>query len=294
MRATAFSSGKLIISGEHSVVYGYPALAVPLSLGLTVTLNTEQPTGAEKSQPLSPFIQYIQNVCENFFQKKWINLEVEISSQLPQNAGLGSSAALAHAYVQAYRQLCQVTISQTELLKIIFDCEKFAHSNPSGIDAAVIVHQQPIVFIKKNPEFSVTYKPVGFFPLSECVLLHSGPATESTKDMVDQVARQPKKDLILKQIGQVTEKLLQALENHQSPWKLLTENQRLLGELQVVGEKAHQMIQTIEAAGGHAKICGAGGLKTGSGVMLAYHVDKQALFDLISQYSWQYNQSFDC
>ncbi len=288
MRATAFSSGKLIVSGEHSVVYGYPALAMPVRIGLTVSLTTD-----EKSQPSSQFIQYIQNVCENFFQKKFINLVLKISSQLPQNAGLGSSAALAHAYVRAYMQLCKVTVSQDEFLKIIFECEKFAHSNPSGIDAAVIVHQQPIVFAKKNAEFLITYKPADFFPLHQCVLLHSGSATESTKEMIDHVSRQPKRDLLLKQIGEVTKELLNALETQEIPWKILTENQKLLEELDVVGEKAQKMIQTIETAGGHAKICGAGGIKTGSGVILAYHPDKQTLFDLITQHSWQYNQSFD-
>ena len=72
--------------------------------------------------------------------------------------------------------------------------------------------------------------------------------------------------------------------------KLIKENERLLEKIGAVGEKAQNMIRKIEASGGMAKVCGGGGVKAGSGMLLAVHPDKNRLMQLIKENKWPYLQ----
>jgi len=75
-------------------------------------------------------------------------------------------------------------------------------------------------------------------------------------------------------------------------WKVkkIKENQRLLEKIGVVGERAKKMVKEIEGLGGMVKICGAGGIKTGSGIMLCFHEDIDRLIQLVRENKWKYYQ----
>lgn len=283
--ASAIARGKIIISGEHSVVYGHPAFAIPLPIQLTLTLFLDQPKNTPTQN--SPYFQYIQTKCEEFFQKKFSSLCVHIDSAIPQNSGLGSSAAVACAYIKAYAKLCKKHLSPDELFSLVLGCEKWAHKTPSGIDPAVVVYETPLVLSRKNNSPFLQKKSQSFFSLHNCVIIHSGTAQESTKDMIERVARHPQKMAIVKKIGTITKKIVTDLELQKNPWPLLHKNQLLLERLGIVGRKAAKMVRHIEAAQGYAKVCGAGGIKGGSGVILAYHEKREVLLAMIQKYQWQ-------
>ncbi len=90
------------------------------------------------------------------------------------------------------------------------------------------------------------------------ILINSGKPKESTGEMVRLVAKGNYKQEF---------KMMGELVNRWRP-ELIQENERLLEKIGVVGEKAKKIIRQIEAGGGQAKICGAGGVKAGSGVIL--------------------------
>ena len=95
-RATGFACGKLILSGEHAVVYGYPAIAVGLDLGTTVTL--EETAGATRVVRGGADERLTEALARALPPS---GLAVAIASDLPIGCGMGSSAALSVALVRA-------------------------------------------------------------------------------------------------------------------------------------------------------------------------------------------------
>src|SRR5258708_3289091 len=90
----------------------------------------------------------------------------------------------------------------------------------------------------------------------------------------------------IKKIGQMTKKVIDDLENEQFGLDWMTENEALLEELGVVGNKAKEMIRKIEKSGGFAKISGAGGVQEGSGIILASHLDSGAFRKFLTNENW--------
>jgi mevalonate kinase len=256
------SCGKIILSGEHSVVYGYPALAFPIDLTTTVTLLDN---GTDQLPIIKTLLSLLQKANSQF---TWHHT-ITVTSTIPTGSGLGSSAALAHALILALGRVHRMKLTQSEVFILVQECEKHFHGRPSGIDAATVVYGKPVRLQRVNNEPVITKLPQTI-KLPPHQLLYSGSATESTKEMVEQVATLPDKELILVEIGAITNEIEQQLRRGALDLNLITANERLLERLGVVGSKALAMIKQIERDGGHAKIVGAGGQQTGSGMILAF------------------------
>lgn len=285
-----WSYGKCIITGEHSVVYGAKAIAVPLPLQVTVTLRSD--SDVIPTQVTDPFLLHLNQVAVSVFspnenhQLLSASVTTDIDSQLPQNAGFGSSAALAKAYLTAYGQLCHQELSDNALFQAVQESEQFAHGRPSGIDAAVVVYNRPVLVQKQASGLAIEPQPEHWFPLDQCIVLHSGSAQESTKTMVTLSGTHAKAAALTKAIGAITEALVADLDAGRIAWDWMTENQRYLEEWGLVGQKARSMIRLIEKSGGQAKVSGAGGVKTGSGAILVYHPDPELLLAMAQKHAW--------
>ena len=95
--ARASAPGKVILFGEHAVVYGEPAIAVALSLRTEVTIQENGDQHRVNGQPLTPYHHaYIKDAIENLW-KEGPPLDVRTDSRVPSASGLGSSAALSVA-----------------------------------------------------------------------------------------------------------------------------------------------------------------------------------------------------
>lgn len=262
MKLKGISHGKMILSGEHSVVYGYPALAFPIPLTTSTTLldnGTLQPS----------IIKNLINILTNVDNRLTWDKAVVVESTIPMGSGLGSSAALAHSLVQALCRAHSLRLNKAQIFNLVQECEKYFHVRPSGIDAATVVYNQA-VRLQKNQEKPIITKLPKSIVLPPHQLIFSGQASESTKEMVEKVAKIPNKESILAEIGAVTSQIENQLHLGRLETNLITTNERLLEKLGVVGDTARTIIAQVEKRGGHAKIVGAGGCQTGSGMILAF------------------------
>lgn len=276
--------GKIIISGEHGVVYGEPALLAAINRRLLVKIN-ENKEGvkivADEPEDLAWYA--FQKIKEGLGEKINGGLRIKISSGVPVARGMGSSAALAVAMTGALFRYFKRPWDKNLINRIAYQIEKKQHGNPSGCDNSIACFGGFLWFQKKDEDFKI--KPLKFdFKLPKFVLLDSGRAKETTGEIVAEVKgkiknKKEKIERILNSLGKVTIKTVSCFKqaNFALLPGLIRENERLLEELGVVGEKAKKIITKIEKLGGAAKICGAGGVKEGSGVILCYHQEPKVI-----------------
>ncbi|MFW6298095.1 MAG: mevalonate kinase [Bacillota bacterium] len=152
--------GKIILIGEHSVVYGHPAIALPFKAGETrCRLETHS-----EDRITSPFYNGLLNDADETFAPIVLLIRTlrkalgigpfnhVLESDIPVGAGLGSSAAIAAAIVRAYYASANVSLTDALLFKWVQYSEKNAHDNPSGIDALTVIHDHPWYFTKARKE----------------------------------------------------------------------------------------------------------------------------------------------
>lgn len=278
--------GKIILSGEHSVVYGKSALLAAVNRRLFVEIREIK--GGIKIIANEPedLAQYaFQKTKKALDEKIKGGLKIKISSQIPVARGMGSSAALSVAMVGALFRYFKKPWNKNLINRIAYQIEKKQHGNPSGCDNSIACFGGFLWFQKRGGSFKI--KPLKIdFKLPEFVLLDSGRARETTGEMVTLVneklkTQETKIKRILDLLGKVTEKTANCFKKASFALLpvLIRENERLLEELGVVGKKTEKIIRRIERLGGAAKICGAGGIKEGSGAILCYHQNPKVILD---------------
>jgi mevalonate kinase len=260
----ARAHGKIIISGEHSVVYGYPALVTTTDLFREVELIENKVE--DSSDHL--FIN-LKKIFESNFKQDLSNIWYKQGGNLPIGSGLGSSAAFAAACFKALASKFSINLSQKKLFELVQESEKFAHGNPSGIDATAVVYGGLLEFRKTNGKFLHQIIRSDLDKKLKFRLVDSGKPLESTKEMVFWVKENLEKNKkYLAQMGKVSQLIIENLKKNTWEPELLTQNERLLEKIGVVGNKAKKMISKLEKEGKSAKITGAGGMKSGSGIII--------------------------
>ena len=268
---------KLILLGEHAVVYGQPALAIPFS-GLKVRCVIEPwingPTGtlqinARKLQLNQP----LQVLPEDNFLRKAVELvlaelgvsqtptcKLTIYSDIPISAGLGASAAIAVATMRALSAFLGHPLEKETLNRLAFETERLMHGNPSGIDNTVIVYEQPILFRKGEPiEFVYPSKNLHF-------LIADSGIKKATADTVAYLAQQRERnpqfiEAALAEIGRIALFGRKAFEQGDlsALGDAMNANQALLKQLDLSCEALEKLIVAARQAGAlGAKLTGGG------------------------------------
>jgi len=250
---SASASGKIILSGEYAVLFGKRGIAVPADEQLTVSFTPQRTGGitvAWTSAP-PPWIEYIRRVLRELEAATGpLHGTVTIESGLPLGKGMGSSTALVIASARCL---------------LGGDCETVARRmedamNPghSGLDFAVIWHGKPTLFMRGKPP-ETTLLPQGILEGSQ--IIDTGTPNETTPELVAWVrSRQAKLKQPIETIGQCTERLLRG----EPLREIMRDHHRAQVALGVVPEAVQEKIAMIEAAGGSAKVLGAGA-RTGNG-----------------------------
>jgi mevalonate kinase len=250
-----FGRGKLILAGEHAVVYGHPAIAFAVDRGVRVTVApTEGPTRVEPADArLSEALRVV--LPDRGFT-------VALHSDLPIGRGMGSSAAIAVGLVRAAAEALGERLGAEAEWERAFAIERVFHGTPSGIDQAVSARGGALLY-RKGPPIAIQALPC---PSWRVVVLDSGSCGE-TRALVQGVRdRRPAVDPALDAIGALVPRVQAALHDPAALGPLLTENHRLLREIGVSTPALDELVALALRAGARgAKLAGAGG----GGVVLA-------------------------
>lgn len=221
MSAWGSACGKLILFGEHAVVYGHPAIAVALSKETEVILDP-------RPGPTRLVDSWIRDERLDELLKKALpaeGLAVRIRSEIPTGRGLGSSAALCVALIRARAALENREASLEEIHEQGFALERVFHGTPSGIDHAVAARGGALYYRKNSEPVALEMPPM------PAVILDSGTAG-NTAELVAKVADAGSRVLpALNQLGEFAD--------------IAREN---LGDLHLLGDlmiEAHALLKTI-------------------------------------------------
>ena len=273
---TGSAPGKVILFGEHAVVYGEPAIAVPLtSLRATATITAAENFSGSlmidapgiavqgRLDQLAPDDPLAAAIFETMHV---LNISAApggtmcIQSTLPAAAGLGSSAAIAIAIARALADCFGAELHANSAAQIASAVEGIHHGNSSGIDPAVIAHNTALYFTKhKDPEFISPHSSL------KLVIAHSG-TTGSTRAAVNAVRllhddNQAHYSQIFAEIGALTASARQPLSTgqHAQLGQMLNANHKLLQAIGVSTQLLDILCAAALQAGAYgAKLTGAG------------------------------------
>jgi len=271
---TASAPGKIILFGEHAVVYGRPALAIPVTqvhadvqvsgssrAGIwiqapDVNLHTELNT-LPSDHPLA---SVIHNFLFLFRVSPFPNLEIRISSTIPVASGLGSGAAVTVALTRALSSFLSRPMADEEVNAFAYEIEKLHHGTPSGIDNTVVTYAKPVYFIKGQP--IETFKVGAAFTIVIGDTGISAPTKESVGDVRKLwEADNGKWESVFDRVGKIAEEARKNIES--GKWELLGElmdqNHLLLQEMTVSSPELDRLVSAARSAGAlGAKLSGGG------------------------------------
>lgn len=272
--------GKVILLGEHAVVYGQPALAGALNVGCTARIGSN-PTGPCLSLGQSRFSAHDSNDGLSRALRATLEatglsgakLEIAVDFALPTAAGLGSSAALAVAMARAAFAYANKAPEASEFRALVDVIERIFHGNPSGLDALLAETGLLGLFTKAEG-----LRPIAVAKPVKLVIADSGVA-RSTQTQVAGVAVLRERlgrpiERTLEAIGDVARAGGEAIERGDLPrlGALMDVNQGLLSALSVSTPELEHLVGVARRAGAMgAKLTGAGG----GGCVIALAPDRE-------------------
>ena len=140
---TVKAAGKVILLGEHGVVYGRHALALPIPHAVSVSISAAEALSHDLPDELVAVLLREIGI-EN------TNVRIDVDSRLPFGKGLGSSAAIAVGIVRAFDEHLGLGLDDARINAIAFESEKLAHGTPSGIDNALSTYARPMLFCRND------------------------------------------------------------------------------------------------------------------------------------------------
>jgi len=287
---------KVILSGEHSVVYGKPALVSAVNKKLTFSLSERPFIKNKTDRVLEKNIQVISKIVLNYLKKMKIKFQkknyfFKVDSNIPVGRGLGSSAALASASCASFLKFFTgMNFSKPAINQVAYEIEKYFHQNPSGVDNTASCFGG-LIYYRKEFEFLKSINPLDFkIPKDfSLFLIDSGRPEETTKQMVELVKKRHKKNFsliesILCDIERVTKQMVLAIINQDKDLfqSCLLNNEIFLEMLGVVSEKTKRLLNRLSPFG-VGKITGAGGRSGNSGFILFFSQNEDKLINFLNR-----------
>ncbi|EMF0257156.1 mevalonate kinase [Enterococcus hirae] len=266
------SNGKIILMGEHAVVYGEPAIAFPFqaakvvaSLNEHITSSGDQLVSSYYTGILRDAPNSLKNIKQLVFNlKKELqieqSLELTIHSTIPAERGMGSSAAVATAVTRAFYDYLEQPLSREQLLTNVQISEKIAHGNPSGIDAAATSSLEPIYFVKGHPFDYFSLNIDAFLIVADTGI--KGQTRAVVKDVAHLFEKdQQKVGQKIQQLGYLTRQAKKAIvkNNPEHLAQAMNEAQLILKNLTISNDFLDVLIETARDSGAlGAKLTGGG------------------------------------
>jgi mevalonate kinase len=161
----ASAPSKIILCGEHAVVYGRPAIALPLSgvraravvqnaapgSGITFDAPDLDQRWALIDAPDQPLSELVVRVLDQLGAASTLDLQISMASPIPIAGGMGSGAAIATAIVRALAVHLGHELLAETISALVYASEQRFHGTPSGIDNTVVAFERPIWFVRQSP-----------------------------------------------------------------------------------------------------------------------------------------------
>lgn len=269
--------GKIILFGEHAVVYGEPAIAIPI-LDVTATARVTPIIGAApgkvhvqahdiqlntlldnlaENDPLAAAIRAtLQEITPNHTPA----FTIQLDSTIPIAAGMGSGAAVTVAIIRALSAFLGQPLPNERISELAFEIEKLHHGTPSGIDNTVVTYQKPVYFQRNHPLQTLSIQSPTYWVLADTG--EKTPTMETVADVRALHASAPEAtEAIFAEIGQIAQDARRTLTQGDldNLGPLLDRNQTLLEELQVSSPRLENLIAAAREAGAlGAKLSGGG------------------------------------
>jgi hydroxymethylglutaryl-CoA reductase len=275
--------GKIILLGEHAVVYGSHAIAAPVPLAIEASVQVPSDDGG------NPGVDFIiprwgvesrlhkdpahrdsfQRSLGIVFDKLGLterSMRIEVFPNVPRGMGLGGSAAMAVAVIRALDQHFKLGLSDDEVNALAFECEKVAHGTPSGIDNTVATFGQPLLYRREINGQPRLMQPLQLPKSIPLVVGISGKESLTAKTVGGvRAAWQKNPELyegIFRQIDALTLQGVEALQHYQLDrlGDLMNVCHGLLNALRVSSWEIEEMVQLCREHGAlGAKLTGGGG-----------------------------------
>jgi len=293
---TASAPAKVILFGEHFVVYGEPAIVLAIDKRAYTTTQSRKDEriyvdstdldvagffkgekfqaekgGTKARLKLEPVKNAVQQVLEKAERKKGVN--VKIKSNIPVSAGLGSSAAVATSTVVAVSNLFGIKLSRDQIFRMAYESERLVHGTPSGIDPAIATYGGVIQF-QKGKDFT----PLNVQTRIPLVIGNTQ-VERSTGELVAKVRRVKEHfpsiiDPMINIGGKIALDAVEALKKSdlQAVGELMNINHALLCAVDVSHEALERLVHAARKGGAYgAKLTGGGG----GGCMIALAKDEK-------------------
>ena len=270
--ASGHAPGKIILFGEHAVVYGRPAIAAPVQ---QVQAHAEiyphrrcQIQAADLGRVIvvaeapddDPFARIVRLVCAEL-ERPLPRWRIVVRSEIPIAAGLGSGAAIAAAIARGMAAAFGEELSRERLSALVYEVEKLHHGAPSGIDNTVVAYEQPVWFVRgREPQ------PFAVGESLHLLVADTGVASP-TRVTVGAVRRAWEGDplryeAMFDAVGAIATAARGAIAAGDAAalGLLMDENQRLLAAMNVSSPELERLIFAARNAGAlGAKLSGGGG-----------------------------------
>lgn len=331
----ARAPGKLILSGEHSVVYGAPAVVVAIDRRMEIWFTPLHQTGGlqtafEALAPRSfyPFdaLKALKDGLDRRFDEfmrgelpvqKILSRPDDLAiytltsllpmlpapggsgglplpmpgqltshSQMPLGAGMGSSAAVVAATIVLYEHLLGRPQSALDRFRKVRFCERLQHGKGSAIDASAVVfggvnrvRGEEVQAVELPHDHSLRASEGWYW------VVHGRPESSTGECVAEVRARHGSDHALWQEFEACTARFEAVLTEGGDPRDVIRDNQMLLERIGVVPGSSARFAKAVEAAGGAAKISGAGAVKGEfGGAMLVHMPDAEAMAALMEAY----------
>jgi mevalonate kinase len=272
MTLRASACGKIILFGEHAVVYDYPAVAIPVR---SLRATAEWEPGAAPVRISAPDIRLdaaladlpAEHPLADCLRRAAAAFGADVSggtltvrSEIPVAAGLGSGAAVSTAIVRALAEAAGKQPTPAEISAIVFEVERLHHGTPSGVDNTVIAYERPIWFRRGcDPVPLAVGAPLRFVIADSGIRSSTRAAVGGVRARRDEAAQ--RYDSLFRRIGELAEAGRAALAAGDGGrlGAAMNENQDLLQAIEVSMPALDRLVEAARGAGAQgAKLTGAG------------------------------------
>lgn len=305
--AFSYAPGKIILVGEHAVLYGAKAIAMPLDQGIRVAVSQKglKDSGGPLIKGVGPFfmgetflnrqkkgpkvlelaLEYLTRVFKAYNE----NVAIIIDGSLPPGCGLGSSAALSVALIRATYRFMGESLGDETLHEHVLALETIFHGRPSGIDHTVVIDGRTIAYRLFGEKAQAN--PIAIARELSLVVVISGPHN-GTKNAVQSLSERMRRQnsayrRIFTDLDHIASEMEQALITGQlsSVGELMNIAQGYLNALSLSTEHIEKLCVIAREHGAlGAKLTGAGG---GGAVIALCEGHEQAVLNAYRSMGYQ-------